>query len=61
MQYSQGTAALPNSRTPRYQPRYIVQSQVKGTANSQVKSGFTPFVAQWPNQSSISWIGVKFV
>ena len=59
-QNSQGTAALPNSRLPLYQPRYIAQSQVKGAPYSQRNNGFTPVVAQWPNQSDNSWIGAKF-
>ena len=36
------------------------QSQVNGAPYSQVKTGFTPTVAQCSNQSYISWIGAQF-
>ena len=58
-QNSHGTLALPNDRSPLYQPRYMAQSQVNGAPYSHVNTGLTPSVAQCSNQSDSSWIGTK--
>ena len=59
MQNSQGSRALPQERTPLYQPRYMVQLMSQGTPYSQNISGLTPSVAQCSNQSERSWMGTK--
>ncbi len=59
MQNSHCARALPQERTPLYQPRYMVQLMSQGTPYSHSSSGLTPSVAQCSNQSERSWMGTK--